>query len=550
MDYKIRKNEARKCPFRIFADQAGYLPGAEKRAVIPFECDSFELADVQGNIVFEGKTTDCGFDRTSGDRVMTADFTGFTRCGRYRVRAGGETSAEFAIGNDVYQGLSESVLKAFYFLRCGCGLTEEFAGKFTHAPCHTENALLWEDREVSLDVHGGWHDAGDYGRYVTAAACALAHLLYGYKLYPNAARSLCTHIPESGNGVPDILNECRYELEWLLRMQSPEGGAYHKVTTAGHAMFIMPEEDREQLYVFPVSSMATADMAAVFALAAGVFSEYDGDFACTLRAAAERSYAWLEKNPGFMGFDNPEGCTTGGYGERDDFSNRYWAAAEMYALTGEDKYHRDIKKTLNKQFPLTFLGYEQIGGLGSLAYLMCPHETDAALRSKLREAFCDRAAHLKEIADKCGYGVAMNELDYHWGSSMEVLKRAMVFNIADFVSGDKKYSRYALRQLHYIMGVNAVGYSYVTGQGEFCCNYPHLRQVYADGIEECIPGFVSGGANSHPCDEEAKRLIPEGTAPMKCYADCTGSFSLNEVTIYWNSPAVMTLLAAAEDNFR
>ena len=88
MDYKIRKNEARKCPFRIFADQAGYLPGAEKRAVIPFECDSFELADVQGNIVFEGKTTDCGFDSAPELSLRTfpilpgADVTGSEQAAR------------------------------------------------------------------------------------------------------------------------------------------------------------------------------------------------------------------------------------------------------------------------------------------------------------------------------------------------------------------------------------------------------------------------------------------------------------------------------------
>lgn len=547
MDYNIKPGSARECPFKIFADQAGYLPGAEKRAVIPFDCDSFEIIDTDGNGVFEGKTECRGYDKGSGDTVYIADFTAFDRCGRYRVRAGGERSAEFEIGSAVYKGLSNDILKAFYFLRCGCELTEEFAGKFTHAPCHTENAVLWDNRDISLDVHGGWHDAGDYGRYVTAAACALAHMLYGYKMYPEAALALRSGIPESGKGVPDILSECRYELEWLLRMQSPEGGAYHKVTTAAHAPFVMPHEDRAQLYVFPVSSMATADMAAVFALAAGIFREYDSGFADTLAKAAEKSYEWLEENPGFVKFDNPEGCTTGGYGERDDYSNRYWAAAEMYALTGEAKYHTDVKNALGKQFPLTFLGYEQIGGMGSLAYLMCRHKTEASLRSKLKDAFCSRAALLKKISDNCGYGASMSELDYHWGSSMEVLKRAMVFNIADFLTGDREYSRYALRQLHYIMGVNAAGYSYVTGHGEFCCNYPHLRPAYADGIEECMPGFVSGGANSCPCDEEAKRLVPEGTPPMKCYADSTASYSLNEVTIYWNSPAVMALLAACNE---
>ncbi|MDE6593918.1 MAG: glycoside hydrolase family 9 protein [Oscillospiraceae bacterium] len=547
MDYNIKDRDAAKCPFGIFADQAGYFPEARKRAVIPFKCSEFSVVKGEGNVVFTGKTEYFGFDEPSGDEVYIADFSEIKDEGCYRITAGGQRSAEFRIARDVYKGLSESLLKAFYYLRCGCGLTEEFAGKFAHAPCHTQKAVLWENRDVSLDVSGGWHDAGDYGRYVTAAACALSHLLYGFKMYPKAAGTLSSGIPESGNGLPDLLNECRYELEWLMKMQSPEGGAYHKVTTAKHAPFVMPEEDREQLYIFPVSSMATADMAAVCALAAGVYREYDGEFAERLKCAALAAYKWLEENPKFIGFDNPEGCGTGGYGERDDYSNCYWAAAEMYALTGEEKYHEDIHKALQKQFPLTFLGYEQIGGQGSLAYLLCPHKTDPSLRAKLIEAFTDRAAYLKKISDKCGYGVAMGLPDYHWGSSMEILKRCMVFKIADFFSGKDEYKEYALGQIHCIMGVNALGYSYVTGQGDFCCNDPHLRPAYADGIEECIPGFVAGGANGNPCDGPAKALIPEGTPPMKCYADVAGSYSLNEVAIYWNSPGVMAMLAVTEN---
>ena len=97
------------------------------------------------------------------------------------------------------------------------------------------------------------------------------------------------------------------------------------------------------------------------------------------------------------------------------------------------------------------------------------------------------------------------------------------------------------RHLHYLLGANALGISYVTGVGEFRCNYPHLRPAFADRIEECIPGMVAGGPNRHLSDPFAKQIIPEGTAPMKCYADDTASYSLNEITIYWNSPAVFVL---------
>ena len=155
-----------------------------------------------------------------------------------------------------------------------------------HDICHTAEAKIYNG-EGTVDVTGGWHDAGDYGRYITAGACACAQLLYAYKLFPKAFDGLDLNIPESGSGVPDILSECRYELEWMLKMQREDGAVYHKVTTMRHAPFIMPEDDKEQLFVFPISSMATADLCAVCALAAGIFRPFDKAFSGRLAKAAE-----------------------------------------------------------------------------------------------------------------------------------------------------------------------------------------------------------------------------------------------------------------------
>ena len=117
----------------------------------------------------------------------------------------------------------------------------------------------------------------------------------------------------------------------------------------------------------------------------------------------------------------------------------------------------------------------------------------------------------------------------------------MIFAINDVISEDRSYRGYAVRHLNYLLGANALGISYVTGVGEFRCNYPHLRPAFADRIEECIPGMVAGGPNRFLSDPFARQVIPEGTPPMKCYADDTASYSLNEITIYWNSPAVFVL---------
>ena len=531
-------------PFGIFVDQSGYYPDSSKKAMIPFECDSFEVVDMDGNVRFTGAPVYAGYDETSGDNVWTADFTGLSEEGRYCVKVGSKTSAMFRIGNDVYDDVFDKTSKAFYYLRCGCGLDERHAGVWHHGKCHTAPAKLWGNKNVTLDVTGGWHDAGDYGRYVTAGACAVTHLLYAFRLFPEAFEKQKLNIPESG--CPDILSEVRYELEWLLKMQDDEGGANHKATTAMHAPFVMPEEDTADMFVFPVSSMATADLAAVCALASGVYAAYDKAFAEKLRGAAEKAAEWLDAHPEFVGFSNPEGCNTGSYCERDDLSNRFWAYSELYALTGDLKYHDRMVSALDNDFPLTALGYGEVGGFGSLAYLLCKQGRDVHLVYKLKSLFRQRAEELKKKADKCGYGVAMESEDYYWGSNMGLMTKAMIFAIDDVLSGDSYCREYAARHLNYLLGANALGISYVTGVGEFRCNYPHLRPAFADRIEECIPGMVAGGPNRHLSDPFARKLIPEGTPPMKCYADDTASYSLNEITIYWNSPAVFVLAYLCE----
>lgn len=539
-----RVTTTKKFPHNIFVNQAGYKPSGIKRAVIRGnngDTAEFFVEDANGAKVYEGKARHFGLDRYSGDEVCIADFTDFKECGRYRICAENDVSLEFSIDENVLDDTFCDVMKAFYFLRCGTELEEKHAGEFVHKPCHTKKAYLFENKEVTLDVSGGWHDAGDYGRYVTPGCCALAHILLAYKMFPDSM-NVRLNIPESESGIPDILEECKCELLWMMKMQRDDGGVYHKATTMHHVPFVMPEDDIWDMYVFPVSSIATADFAAIAAMASVIYKELDLELSQRLLSASEKSLEWLENNPGFIGFSNPEGCNTGTYGEYDDKDNRFWAYAELYSATGDEIYHEKLKVMLKMKFPLTALGYASVGGFGALSYLLCDNEyCDSSLKSLFRECFIERAEYLKKLSDECGYGAAMAEEDYAWGSNMNLMTHGMIFAIADYLEKGDRFKPYAVLQVDYLLGVNATGYSYVTGTGEFCCNYPHLRPAHADGIERCMPGMVSGGANRRPADADARILIPEGTPPMKCYADDVGCYSLNEITIYWNAPTVFVL---------
>ncbi len=538
--------EIKTYPADIFVNQLGYKANEEKRAVMPFPCDSFSICDKNGKEVYKGEVKHFGYDEHSGDDTYIADFSDFCEKGEYIVKSGDKKSVCFTISDNIYDKAFDDTMKAFYYLRCGCKLKKEHAGEYTHPHCHTSIASAWSDRTYKKDVSGGWHDAGDYGRYVTAGACAVAHLLYSFIMFPNAYKNQNLNIPESGNDMPDILNECKYELLWFLKMQREDGGVWHKCTTKLHAPFIMPEDDKDELFLFDVSSMATADFVAICALASRVYKPYDEQFADTLYNASLKSYQWLIDNPWFIGFKNPEGNNTGSYGEGGDIDNRFWANCELYALTGEKKYH-DMILRFSEGTPLCELGYGSVGGFGSLAYMLCGKEKNKELQEIIKNSFSLKAKLLKELSDSCGYGVSMYEGQYCWGSNMNVMKNAMVFIITDRLNGTDIYKKYAARQLHYLFGLNALGYSYVSDSGEFSVNELHLRPAFADGIDKCMPGFVSGGPNRFPGDEDARILIAPGTKPMKSFVDDMGCYSLNEVTIYWNSPTVFTL-AWIKDN--
>lgn len=533
----------------IHVNQTGYLP--EMRKLIPVsEPGRYRICQADGICCKEIDAKDAGIDEAAGERVYLLDLTSIQQPGVYRIEDPQANSKEITIAPDVLNQLHWDLMKMFYYQRCGCGLKEEHAGCFAHDVCHNRPAKLWENPEITLDVTGGWHDAGDFGRYVTAAATAIGHLLYAYRLFPECFEE-SLEIPESGNDLPDILNECRCELEWMLKMQRADGGVYHKVTTLRHADFVMPQEDQDDLFVFPVSSMAVGDFCAVTALASKIYRKYDAAFANRLQTASEKSWEWLKENPEFLGFRNPEGCNTGEYDDTTDLDERLWAAAEMTRMTQGKKGMKELKELYEACPTKTELGWADVSGFAGLCVLTdWKGYTGVEMAEKFRHDFVKRAKSLAAQSQKSGYGVSLKPEEFGWGSNMNVLNNGIVLVMAYLFTGDKAFEEAAFCQLDYILGCNPLDMSYVTGHGSGAFRNPHNRPTVADGIDDPISGFVSGGPNGKPCDPDALRLIPEGTAPMKCFADAWECYSLNEITIYWNSPMVFLTAYATRKFYR
>ena len=532
----------------IYVDQVGYLPKAKKVAVSTFPCN-FQLINAQTqSSVLDGTTKAMGIDDCSGEQVYQIDFSAAVSPGTYYILAGnGEKSLTFRIEENVYDALKSAVMKAFYYQRCGCELSAKYAGVYTHKACHTAPSVFLEDyinktpSPRQFDMTGGWHDAGDYGRYTSPAAVALAHLLYAYELFPGQLQ-MDLNIPESGNDMPDILNECFYELTWLLKMQAPDGGAYHKLTSFSHADFVMPEDDLMQFMIFPVSSMATADFAAIMALASRVYAPFRPEFSEKALAAAKKAWSWLESNP-YVGFHNPAGSNTGEYDDECDLDERLWASAELLRTDTSNSavYLNKLKEYSAMPMGKTDFGWTDVSGLATLAILFDPSHSARELEPEYRKLLFTEADRLCALQAASAYQLAMKPEDFVWGSNMVVANRGMLLVLASLLADQEQAASYreaALSQLHYLLGLNAMDISYVTGFGENAFKNPHNRPTHADGIELPMPGWVSGGPFKAPCDPAAMERIPAGTPPMKCYVDDVGSYSTNEITIYWNSPVV------------
>ncbi len=493
------------------------------------------IRDKNGNTV---KTVDIpapSFDEASGDDVILADL-GILPEGEYDLECGSETR-HISVKKDPWQDVTDALIKGLYYQRCGCGLDQKYAGKFAHPACHTAKVSVWEDMSVIKSVPGGWHDAGDYGKYVGPGAVTVAHMLYAYELFGEGC-SDDLNIPETGNGVPDILNEARFELEWILKMQREDGAFYHKLTKARFAPFIMPQDDLEPEYLMPVSHCATAAACACLSLAYRVYRKFDEAFADSMLKASLAAYKWLDENPDFVPFNNPEGVHTGQYGDKNLGDELFWASCELFASTGDEKYKESAEKLFADASHFTSYGWADVTGLGSICCLFdLKEKAGDILYSKLKERFIGECHKISEICERSGYDTALPADRYMWGSILPIMSNAMSIILYEKLTGDESYRKHALSQWNYALGLNALDICFVTGFGERRVMNPHHRPSGSDGIEDPVPGLISGGPNKLYNYPQTKEKL--GDAPAaKCFLDELPSADTNEIAIYWNSPAI------------
>jgi endoglucanase len=536
----------------IAFNQLGYLPDARKLITLPARCSAFTVRSSNGEAaLLRGKPTEVRHDAASGDQVQIADISSIKIPGRYIFESDAGKSAQFEIGEDVYRRALWVTMRSYYGQRCGCDV--DLGEGYSHPVCHFAAEFHRSSgRGGAIKNPGGWHDAGDYGRYIVNSGISTGTLLWTWEVCNAAVRKLELKIPESGGKVPDFLAEIRWNLDWMLSLQDNDGGVWHKQTSENFCGFVMPQDDHSTSYVIGSGSVpykstcATADLAAVAAIAARCYGPFDDAYAKRCAEAAKRAYGWARKNSNIT-FRNPSGVATGEYGDDECRDELLWAAAELWRATGDDQYRKAFEDSIaylktQSGLPIKTPAWDQLSGLALWSYALADRKGGSReVLEQIREASVSAAEALVAKSHQNGYGNTMSSSDYVWGSNSVAANQSLQLIVADHLQKNPEFREVAAENLHYLLGRNCWNLSWVTQLGSNPFQHPHHRPSGADNIVAPWPGLLSGGPNAHPSDPVARHLEPG--PPMKMYRDDQGGYSMNEIAINWNAPLVFLLAA-------
>ena len=514
-------------------DQVGYLSYGQKRCTFPYDAgDLFDVIDQDGNIVYTGSIQDKSFDEYTGEHDCYGDFTPVTEPGTYFIRTQiGVVSSSFVIAEDPYTALRDDALRMLTMQRCGMTLDEWWAHDMAHEECHTEEAVIYET-DTHLDVSGGWHDAGDYGRYTETGAKAVDDLLMAYLANPDLWTDTCS-IPESLNDIPDILDEARYELEWMLKMQSEDGSVYNTVIPENISEIVVPEEDDQELILLFRETTSTADFAGTMALANIAYRDYDPSFAGKCLNAAKRADEYLTYNPRVTDHPNPEGVNGGSYKDSTDTDARFFTKIALWAATFKDEYLAAAKEIYASNNNCVHgISWNSNGGYGRYLFLSAKDadRIDPEFYQEMKNSLIYEADIIMDTVLNNSYNCSLSA--YGWGSNADALNNGVILSMAFDVTGEQVYQQAAVEQLHYVLGKNSLNICFVTGYGTNTPSDIHSRIAKAKGAS--LKGALAGGPDSWREDNLTQKM-PEDTPQAKMYIDNFDSWSTNEITVYYNS---------------
>ncbi|WP_298770964.1 glycoside hydrolase family 9 protein [uncultured Fibrobacter sp.] len=536
----------------------------------------FRIVGESSEIFYEGslKTGSMGHQGVceyTGEQLWSGNFTELNIEGKYRIQLwlrGAPNSTErkifeselFEISNAWLERQLHANIKSFFYQRSGVELPAEFAGKWARPAAHFDNCIGFHrmmEREGTWDAHGGWYDAGDYGKYIVNGGVSVASLLLACELSEESKNSPAWKAVHGG-GTFDLPygleDEVRFELEFFLRMQDNDGGVFFKVTPEHWDGFVSPRDSDllQKRMVLGKSTTSTLNFAGAMAGAAHVYRASDPDFANQCLQSALRAYRWAAERPFVDWPHNTEG--SGGYGDEHAEDEFFWARAMLYRellATGNDDEARFVDalrvllaKDMMTLSPKLGLDWRDTQNLGWIALAL--QNVDMDLQSRARKALESAAEAVINLQKKDAYGISLQK--FIWGSNGEIANHALTLAIVKLWKPElngESLDFWCREALNFIYGRNPVDTSFVTGSAWSSPRFPHHRLSHSDGVPDPIPGLLVGGLNNDRQDMHRAPHYP-GILPGFAYTDERCSFASNETAINWNAPltAVLALLCA------
>ena len=522
----------------IRLNTVGFLPDAVKRATLSGEASEFRVIDAAtGAIVLQGvvgpavRTAPTDTDET----VRVADFSALTAAGRYVLEVPGVGRSEpFAVDSRVWNEPYKLVTRGMYLWRCGTAVKGQWQGHtFEHGPCHLGDGLLDAVGGPEGSIRpgaGGWHDAGDYNKYVVNAGVTVGLMFKAWEFFGDRIGGVGLDLPESGQGLPDLLAELKFEFDWLFTMQADDGRVYHKISARAFNYWGPPDKDTTPRFFTPWSTTATADFVAMMALGARHYRPFDTAYADRCLAAARRGWTFLLEHPEQHDPDLT-GFHTGGYTAADPV-HRLWAVAELWETTGDAAFLEDFERRA-QPFGFTQTGpdWGNVRDLGLGTYLTASRR-EARNADLVRRVNASLFAQAGRIVENCranphGRPYGAEKVDFFWGCNGSVAAQTYLLQLADRLSltPEPAYRQAAQEALAHLFGRNFHGRSYVTGLGANPPQHLHDRRG-----EPAWPGYLVGGP--HP--------------DARMYFDVWEDPSRNEIAINWNASLIFALAAFVE----
>lgn len=424
----------------ILVDQIGYAQQSDKLALFRGEKlpDTFSVVDAESKkVVYTGQIEVRESDDDTDMDIRYGDFTSLKKTGSYYIQAAmvGQ-SYTFEIADNPYTEFYRTVLKKYYYNRCGLTLSSELAGEAARNACHSGEVQMKDEADTLMDVSGGWHVDELGSRDVSRGCQAANYLLLAYELYQDVFDDHMG-IPESDNGIPDVLDEVRYEIDWLIKMQDAKSGAVYSGVNS-----VDSKSSGGLLYIDGINMNATVQFAATMAKFSYLYQNYDRTFATQCLQAADRAYRYVGK---YLTDVTPE--------------EYFHAAAELYRATGAYGYHNVIKNYLMEN-PLADMKNDYVF-LGCVAYMSTKQRVDVSLCGDVMKILMQEGERIAEASKNAGLLVSVEDQD----SGADLLRDIARLTVVDHVITNHEYATVLQNHLHYMLGRNLKSISYLDDAG-------------------------------------------------------------------------------------